>query len=471
MKSKYYVDSSLAKEWVCENQILVLLDGLDEVIPQKQQECASAINRWLSTDLSQEAAGIVICCRDREYEIIIQANQNIKLALHGAIFIRPLSESQIQDYLKIFRLENLWKEIKSNNSILELLTTPLFLSMFGLIQKYDPESLLERFYGDSDKVNLLINIYIEAMFKRPLMIDPFNKIKSRTYLDQDSPKQYYMLKVLRYSSRILDQESRNGIDILIEELQPSILSRKQKIEYRILVSLLMSVPPSLIFGFVIGVFAYFEASFSGESIISKIIIFPVGLCLGLILILFIFPVILLAFAVPGKLDRIEPIEMISLSIKDYNLRFKSIFVRILREIFNTGIWSISVSFISCSIFGVVGGFLLSFKTNSLSGIIIGILAGLLLGMLYGLFFGVLIACTFGVVRGFMKDLIDGLEESIKVKPNQAIKNSLVNSIIVTACLFSFSILLYIPLVWLLKYYNWDIKSISGTLWFALTLLI
>ena len=470
---KYHVAPSLAKDWVCENQILILLDGLDEVIPQKQQECALAINRWLSTDLSQEAAGIVICCRDLEYETIIQANQNTRLALHGAIFIRPLTELQIQDYLKLFRLEKLWIEIQSNNSILELLTKPLFLSMFGLIQKYDPESLLEKFSGDSNKIDSLFSIYIGAMFKRSLMIDPFNSSRSRIYAEEAIPEPYYILKVLRYSSRILDQESRNGIDILIEELQPSILSRKQKIEYRVLVSLLMSVPPSLIFGLVIGVFAYFEPSFSGESIISKMIIFPVGLCLGLILTLFIFPVILLAFSLPGKLDRIEPIEMISLSLKDYNLRFKRIFVRISREIFNTGIWSILVSFISCSIFGVIGGFLLSFKTNLPGGITTGIFAGLLLGMIFGLVFGVLIVCTFGVVRGFMKGLIDGLKESIevKVKPNQAIKNSLVNSRIVAACLFSFSILLYLPLVWLLKYNNWDVKSISGTLWLAFTLLI
>lgn len=473
MKSKHGVAFSSSKKLLSENQLFILLDGLDEVIPQEQQECALAINRWLSEDINQEPAGTVICCRDMEYEDIIQSTQSTRLALHGAIFIRPLSESQIQDYLKILKLDNLWKEMQFNPSILRLLTKPLFLSMFALIQKYNPKSLLKDFSRDSDQVNSLFSVYIETMLKNPLIINLTSYGKSIKSNEKSIREQYDVLKILSYSSIVLDKESRNGIDILIEELQPSILSKKQKIEYKILVSFLMSVPPSLVFGIVMGTFACFEPSVSDVSGISRIIIFPVGLSLGLTLILLIFPVILLAFAIPGKLDYIEPIGIISFSVKDYNFRFKQIFPNITREIFNMGIWSISISFISCSVFGIVGGFLSTINTNSSGGIFLGVFAGLLMGMIIGIIFGIFFACTVGLVRGFMKGLIDGLKEDIQVtiKPNQAIKNSLFNARTVAAYLFLFSVVLYIPLVYLLKYYHWDAKVIPGTLWITFTLLI
>jgi DNA polymerase III delta prime subunit len=474
MKQRYSVPYELAEEWLSKNQILVFLDGLDEVVPQEQQECVLALNRWLSEDLKKQAAGIVVCCRSQEYETLTQATQDVKLELHGAIFIRPLSLEQIQEYLQLFGLHKIWRELQSNQDILDLLRTPLFLSMFGLIQTLHPESFLKEFSNSANKMNSLFEIYIRAMFYKNLIIDQSrsNIKRNRTYRIGNNPHDTEVLQVLCYTSKIIDQGIGNGVDILIEDLQPFILPGFKRVQYRILASILLSIPPAFIFGIVIGTLSYLEPSLSDDSIISKLILFPVGLCLGLFMTLLISPAIFICYAIPGKLDKIEPVESISLLAKDYNFNFKRILIGILREIKNMMARSILICFVSCSTIGSLIGILFSLNHKISGSVFLGVFAGILLGMIAGLSLGLIIAFTFGLTRGAIKGLVDGLKYKIEIKiePNQAIKNSLRNSVRLLLCLVIICMLSYIPSTWLLRYLGWDDKSIPGTIWLTCTTL-
>jgi hypothetical protein len=88
LKGKYGIPQNLAQRWLKKNQLLPLLDGLDEVAPQYQQACAVALNTWLIGELDQRPCGIVICCRQEEFEQVVRQ----PLILQGAIYVEQSGE-------------------------------------------------------------------------------------------------------------------------------------------------------------------------------------------------------------------------------------------------------------------------------------------------------------------------------------------------------------------------------------------
>jgi len=59
----------------------------------------------------------------------------------GAIYLQPLTVEQIEDYFAQFELQDVWQTVQQDEALQELLTTPLFLSMFGWVQKQGKFSL------------------------------------------------------------------------------------------------------------------------------------------------------------------------------------------------------------------------------------------------------------------------------------------------------------------------------------------
>ncbi|MBD1929824.1 hypothetical protein H6F74_26845 [Trichocoleus sp. FACHB-90] len=127
MKAKYGIRQDLAQQWLEKNQLLPLLDGLDEVAPHHQKDCAVALNAWLTGELAQHPCGVLICCRREEFEKVVRQSLN----LYGAIYLQALTAEQIEDYFAQFELQDVWQTVQQDEALQELLTTPLFLSMFG----------------------------------------------------------------------------------------------------------------------------------------------------------------------------------------------------------------------------------------------------------------------------------------------------------------------------------------------------
>ncbi|MGK7938414.1 MAG: NACHT domain-containing NTPase [Xenococcaceae cyanobacterium] len=80
LKDKYYVPETISQRWLKEEQLQLLLDGLDEVgadlkddeIAQekKRKTCVKAINEFISDDHLQ--TDIVICSRIEDYKNLEQ---------------------------------------------------------------------------------------------------------------------------------------------------------------------------------------------------------------------------------------------------------------------------------------------------------------------------------------------------------------------------------------------------------------
>ncbi len=90
---KYQVPRKLGKVWVDKGELLLLLDGLDEVSVAARDACVEAINRFLPDEDSEAIVSVVVCSRTAEYE---KARQ---LRLHGAVVLKRLTYKQVDTYL------------------------------------------------------------------------------------------------------------------------------------------------------------------------------------------------------------------------------------------------------------------------------------------------------------------------------------------------------------------------------------
>ncbi|MBD1906343.1 MULTISPECIES: NACHT domain-containing protein [Cyanophyceae] len=234
LKGKYGIRQDLGQRWLEKNQLLPLLDGLDEVAPQYQQACAVALNAWLTGELVQRPCGVVICCRREEFEKVVRQSLN----LYGAIYLQALTVEQIEDYFAQVGLQDVWQTVQQDEALQKLLTTPLFLSMFGWVQKQGKFSLSDwRSHTTSDlRIEYLLNTYWKAAISRELIIDPVEQqqgIRSKTYDTKPLPQHKAVQRTLVFAAKALKQESQT--ELLIERMQPSWLPEKQQINsYRLL---------------------------------------------------------------------------------------------------------------------------------------------------------------------------------------------------------------------------------------------
>ncbi|MBT9312454.1 protein kinase domain-containing protein [Leptothoe kymatousa] len=132
LNSKYQVPKAIGKQWVAAQQLLLLLDGLDEVALDRRAACVTAINQF-HQDYGPE---MVVCSRIRDYEALPE-----KLTFQAALFLRPLTDDQILAYLNqpdqgLTGLKSLLEKdaaIQDNNvSLLELARSPLILNIMVL---------------------------------------------------------------------------------------------------------------------------------------------------------------------------------------------------------------------------------------------------------------------------------------------------------------------------------------------------
>ncbi len=156
------VPKKLAQEWVENEQILPLLDGLDEVVRDQREACVQSINRYRS---EHGFVPIVVCSRVEEYRAL-----TTKLRLPGAVAVQPLTRAQIQAYVKSAGqpLEGVQRALKADEGLWELLDTPLMLSVMALAYKNQSDGVVETAVAGSIEARReqMFAAYVAAMFKR-----------------------------------------------------------------------------------------------------------------------------------------------------------------------------------------------------------------------------------------------------------------------------------------------------------------
>jgi NACHT domain len=128
VQQRYRIGAEVARGWMSERQLALLMDGLDEMPPTQRDVCVSWLNR-LQTDLQMPPT--VITSRIDEYR---QLKERLNLA--GAVGIRPLSRESVERYLAAIAspdLDSLRTALDDDPSLWELLTSPLWLNVMAIV--------------------------------------------------------------------------------------------------------------------------------------------------------------------------------------------------------------------------------------------------------------------------------------------------------------------------------------------------
>ena len=263
LKDKYQVPKAWSVPWIKEQQLTLLLDGLDEVKENHRNACVRAINKFIADDHLETE--IVVCSRVKDYETLVE-----RLLLSSAICIQPLSEQQLLDFLENAddSLLGLKTVIEQDQEIAEFAQSPLILNMMTwTYQNWSEKECQMQFRIAKDREFNLFESYIEKSLQREDVLKKYPKEK--------------ILYWLSWLGKVMIKESK--IIFLIEKLQPTLLTNKHEKLFFVAKNFLMGgLPLGLIGGLTLGVIEGLKLGLTSElELIEGLISFGFsGLVIG-----------------------------------------------------------------------------------------------------------------------------------------------------------------------------------------------
>ncbi len=165
------VSQDIGEQWLREKELVLLLDGLDELQAERQGKCVRAINQFLGGEFSP--LHLVVCSRKEEYE-----DYEEMLQLNGAICLEDLTNEQMQDYFASVNLGEFWESIKESEKIVDFIRQPLFLAITSIAyQQIDVEEW-RNCNTEERAIDYLLGVYrVIALDQKPEFTDK-NKSQS-----------------------------------------------------------------------------------------------------------------------------------------------------------------------------------------------------------------------------------------------------------------------------------------------------
>ncbi len=226
---QYKVHPRIGGQWVREDALTLLLDGLDEVREDCRAACAEAINRFRQ---DHGLVRMVVCSRLADYEVL-----QVRLNLYGAVLIQPLTHEQVQDYLKQKgeRLAALHQRLHNDSVLQELTTTPLMLYVLSIAYADVSPEELDGPTNQDEWRKRVFDRYVERMFDRGA-----------------KPTRYTREQAVAWLSWLAYQMRQRGLSVFyLEDLQPDWLPERLRWWY----GLVLPVVVGLIVGLCIGLVA------------------------------------------------------------------------------------------------------------------------------------------------------------------------------------------------------------------------
>ena len=359
LRQKYSIPKKLAELWVENDDLLLLLDGLDEVDARFRDECVTRINEFRDNHFVPFA----ICSRIEEFESLTE-----QLNAQGAIVIQSLNEEQIHAYLEDVGLEQkLGKVIQQDSNLLEVADSPLMLNVMALA--YDEKAvdeLNEVNTVDGHRKNIF-DSYIKRMFAR--------RSDEQAYTPQQT------VHYLRWLAGRMVEHAQTVF--LIERLQPSwahtakysrLTTTLAMSMWGLVYGFIFTLPTMLVFALALGLIS---AGFLGLLVTPE-----VGLMTGLYMggntgILFGWTSFWLMGienfhigVVLGLLGMLVDTITGKLGIIDMGDRFAAQWGRIKSSLYSTLFWGLAYGLLAGVASGISGG-LLIFSITGLLGAIVG----------------------------------------------------------------------------------------------------
>ncbi|GAB4386557.1 MAG: hypothetical protein Kow00121_53410 [Elainellaceae cyanobacterium] len=228
LNKKYQVPTKISHPWIEQQQLLLMLDGLDEVRSEYREGCVAALNQFQQ----QYSTEIVVCSRAKDYEALSN-----RLNFQSAIYLRSLTPAQINQYLNSLStdLTGLHTLLNEDPALQELARSPLLLNIMVLAYQGIAAEDLNELLLVEERRRQLFNAYVERMLRRR---------SGDCYLDTQ------IITWLSWLAKRLIQHSQSVF--LIEQIQPTWLQTKaQQRTYQVGV-VLMGVLMGVIFGCITG---------------------------------------------------------------------------------------------------------------------------------------------------------------------------------------------------------------------------
>lgn len=390
--NKYQVPRKLANDWIQQQQLCLLLDGLDEVRAVDRDSCVSSINAFQQ----DQGTEVVVCSRTKDYKKLTHY-----LNVQNAIYLRSLTPSQIHHYLTQLQtdLTGLRTLLSNDAALQELAPSPLMLNIMVLAYQGMTVTDLPKTEVVEERRKQLFNTYIERMFNRPNR----SKLTSR----------YSQTQTLYWLIWLAQRMVQNSPTLfLIESMQPSWLQmRTETIAYRVILNSIIWLPFVLLGG------------------LNFVLLGDIG-PLGLLFLLF------------GVLSELLSGEITLVEIQGFSIQkaIKNglcVGKRVGRHIV------LNIGLTGGSALGLAGGLALGLTGGPVAGLFFGLLGGLL-GLLLGLLLGFLAGLSAGLLAGLSAGLtFSDLETTIA--PNEGIWRS-ARSFVISVLLFG---LIGVLFFWLL----------------------
>ena len=210
----YQVPRRIARVWVEQDALALLLDGLDEVADAHRAACADAINAWR---LEHGLVPVVVCCRTQELQAL-----GPRLRLEEAVELQPPSDAEVDRYLGYLEatgtsLGDVRDALTTDQELRRLLRSPLLLHVVVLAYHGRPASALQTQGTARQRQAWLWEAYLQRMFEqRPLDL-------TDGYTDQMA------LKWLTWLARSLQDHAQTefNLDRLAPEWLPTSAQQRQ----------------------------------------------------------------------------------------------------------------------------------------------------------------------------------------------------------------------------------------------------
>lgn len=260
---RYFIPKRVAHYWVANDELLLLLDGFDEVAVGAREQCIRMLNAFLA----RHPLPIAICSRHADY-----VAQPGRLTLETTLLVRRLARPQIAAYLAQLTLPSpISAMLLQDDPILaDLTATPMLLHL--MINTLATITDKEQFSADltKDAYPTLLDTYVRQMLaaRRTLRQSARELAANSPFpvrLTQWRPSTPTVAEaeICYFLSWIADYLQRNSLNLfVVEQLQPAaLLNRTQRIQYVYLSRLLTGCVGGVLGGLFIGAaYAVFNAA-------------------------------------------------------------------------------------------------------------------------------------------------------------------------------------------------------------------
>lgn len=229
LNAKYLIPHKIGRAWIETDQILLLLDGLDEMRQDAQATCGAAVNHFRR---ERGLTPIAVCCRAEEYELLPEP-----LALNNALLLQPLEDKQVSDYIRAggTGLNAVADLLAEDADLRALMHSPLMLNIAALAYRDATPADLAQLQSSSDRRNHIFAAYVQQMFRRR---------GKRATSDDVTP-----VETTHYLSWLARSMTSHGQAVfLLEQMQPDWLRASgQRWLYAILSRAALGLVMSMIF--------------------------------------------------------------------------------------------------------------------------------------------------------------------------------------------------------------------------------